>query len=81
MESAIPRVSAEEWIANYTVAVVSSPYAEKDSRESILDAWRKMVAGTWNTVVRPTAKRGGSSMPLKEVINTVKNAFGRAIRD
>lgn len=86
MDVAINQIMAEEWLAQYTVAVVSSPYADKDSRENILDGWRKMIAGTWKTITRSSTPEsdkssGGGDMPLRQVIQMVRDAFGRSIRD
>lgn len=82
MDAAIVQLTAEEWMAQYTVAVVSSPYADKDSRENIIDTWRKLISGTWQSVTRPLAAgRPGGDIPLREVIAHVRGAFGRAIRD
>ncbi len=89
MDAAIPRISAQEWMDSYTVAVVSSPYADKKSREGILESWRKLIAGSW----RKTFRSGGKEyltdgtelvkrvMPLQDVVNTIKGAFGLGIRD
>lgn len=82
MDGAIAQVAAEEWMAQYTIAVVSSPYVEKDSREKILDVWRNLIAGEWKQTVRAAVGSGSDyRVPLREVIESVKKAFGREIRD
>lgn len=55
MNAAIPRLCAQEWMDSYTIQVVANPYADKQSRENILGAWRKLIVGTWDHVTRGTS--------------------------
>lgn len=48
LNDAIPRLQAEEYLAAYTVSVVSSPahdYQSLAQRTQIVDEWRKTVLG------------------------------------
>jgi len=86
MDAAITQLAAQEWMDSYTVAVVSSPNIDKESRDNILDIWRKLIAGSWQQTVKVV--RGKSTddqpkrfTPLREVVGIIKEAFGRQIRD
>lgn len=89
MEAAIGQISAQEWMDDYTIQVVASPNIDNDARESILESWRRLISGIFTgdgkRVVKEYQKDGTEIqrpiLPLAKVIEVLRNAFGRNIRD
>lgn len=91
MEASIGQIAAQEWMDSYTVQVVASPNINNDARESILESWRRLIAGVFTG--DGVGKRNGKEyhkdgteiqrqiLPLAKVIEVLRNAFGRNIRD
>lgn len=86
MNDAIPRLQAQEYMDNFTVQTVANPYVDADARENILNAWRALIKGSWQTVPGTTQQKlvveessnvnRVEGLPLREVHRRILNAFG-----
>lgn len=75
LNDAIPRLQAEEYLAQYTIGVVSSPAHDADSlrkKQSIVDGWQTVVIGRARKLVEVTFGR---------LDKMLRNAFEEGIRD
>lgn len=87
LDAAIPRIEAEENYAAYTVAVLATPHAEEESRNSILGSWRALITGgirsltSTNENSETAQPKKYLDTPLKHVVRRLRDAFGNAIRD
>jgi hypothetical protein len=75
MNSAIPRIQAEERLDAYTVAVLASPPPDQDSvtqRQKIINQWQQLIIGPSKKVIEVTVAK------LKVLL---MQAFDEQIRD
>ena len=94
MNNAIPRLSAQDWMDQFTILTVANPYVEKEARESILDVWRNLIQGSpqkAEEVSRPVRldadydydgtpiKRLKRDLPLRVIHQVIHQAFGREV--
>lgn len=75
MNDAIPRLTAEESLSAYTIAVLASPPPDQETltkRQKIIDEWRQLVIGKSKRVIEVT---------VAKLSNLLRDVFGEQIRE
>ena len=92
MNEAIPQIAAQEWLDQFMVQTMASPYVDAEARENVLSSWRDLVSGVWKKFTQSISKSSDgkpkqefidgipvyrqTGLSLKEVHRVVYEAFG-----